>query len=383
MTSFQTDLDVLTAHVPTQLLRSADGRAQVAVVGAYQGRVMTSTATGTDGHSFGWVNRELIASGEHCEHMHPYGGEDRLWLGPEGGQFGLYFAPGVPFDLEHAYVPAAIDTMPFNVVSHDDSSARYAAEFELSNRSGTTFRIGAERDVELLTTAAAWEQLGVAADAGVELVGYQTTSTLINAGDSAWQADSGLLSVWILGMMNAGERTTVIMPVRDAKAANVVNDAYFGSPGDERLRLDQDRNLLFFRGDSHSRGKIGLGPDQAMPVIGSYDPDSNSLTVVQYSRPESDQPYVNSMWEEQDEPYAGDVVNAYNDGPGDPTSTDQLGAFYELESSSPALALAPGARHSHIHRTIHLTAPAGSTALDAVALALFGVDTATIAAALA
>ena len=31
--------------------------------------------------------------------MNVFGGEDRFWLGPEGGQFALYFKAGDPFDL--------------------------------------------------------------------------------------------------------------------------------------------------------------------------------------------------------------------------------------------------------------------------------------------
>ena len=48
-------------------------------------------------------------------------------------------------------------------------------------------------------------------------------------------------------------------------------------------------------------------------------------------------PYVNSLWEHQRHPYAGDVTNAYNDD-------GNFGDFYELECSSHALALAPRER---------------------------------------
>ena len=60
------------------------------------------------------------------------------------------------------------------------------------------------------------------------------------------------------------------------------------------------------------------------------------------------------MWELQDEPFKGDVVNSYNDGLPSPGAAKPLGPFYELESSSPALALKPGESATHNHRTIHL-----------------------------
>ena len=87
------------------------GKAKVALVPAWQGRVMTSTMGGDTGPSFGWINRELIASGKILPHMNAFGGEDRFWLGPEGGQFSIFFAKGVPFDLEHWFTPASGPTV--------------------------------------------------------------------------------------------------------------------------------------------------------------------------------------------------------------------------------------------------------------------------------
>src|SRR4051812_39065090 len=60
--SFQSDIDFLKQHTPIVLLSDPDGQAQVAIAPAYQGRVMTSTAAGQSGQSFGWINRELISS---------------------------------------------------------------------------------------------------------------------------------------------------------------------------------------------------------------------------------------------------------------------------------------------------------------------------------
>ena len=75
-------------------LSDESGRARVCLVPAWQGRVMTSTAAGTGGPGYGWINRSLIASGVRKSRFNPFGGEERLWLGPEGGPFSLYFAPG-------------------------------------------------------------------------------------------------------------------------------------------------------------------------------------------------------------------------------------------------------------------------------------------------
>ena len=86
------------------------------------------------------------------------------------------------------------------------------------------------------------------------------------------------------------------------------------------------------------------------------------------------------MWEQQEEPYAGDVVNSYNDSflaPGN----EGLGAFYELETSSPAAALAPNASITHVHRTFHFQGD--EAGLDAIAQATLGVGLTEIKGAFA
>lgn len=78
--SFGDDVRFLKQHQEVVVLTDRSGQSQVALVGAWQGRVMTSTAEGEGGQSFGWINRELIASGKPQPHIHVFGGEDRFWL---------------------------------------------------------------------------------------------------------------------------------------------------------------------------------------------------------------------------------------------------------------------------------------------------------------
>ena len=107
MFTFGDDLEFLRQRNDVILLASGD--AQVAVVAAYQGRVMTSTSGGLGGPSFGWLNREHIAAAKRVPHINVFGGEDRFWLGPEGGQFSIFFKEGDSFDLEHWQTPESID----------------------------------------------------------------------------------------------------------------------------------------------------------------------------------------------------------------------------------------------------------------------------------
>ena len=63
--TFGYDLDFLKHYHNDLVLLGEDSTgAQLIVIPAYQGRVMTSTTEGSNGLSFGWVNHELIASGK-------------------------------------------------------------------------------------------------------------------------------------------------------------------------------------------------------------------------------------------------------------------------------------------------------------------------------
>src|SRR5262249_12652833 len=113
---FQSDVAFLRTYTDLRLLTDASTGAQVAIAPEYQGRVMTSTTGGQDAPSFGWLGRAAISSRTKQPHMNVFGGEDRFWLGPEGGQYSLFFKPGDPFDLEHWQVPEPIDWGAWEIV---------------------------------------------------------------------------------------------------------------------------------------------------------------------------------------------------------------------------------------------------------------------------
>jgi len=370
--AFGDQLSLLRKHSDVVVLKDDSGDGQVAVVPGWQGRVMTSTAAGLKGTGYGWVNNELIESGKVQPHINVYGGEDRFWLGPEGGQFSIFFAKGVKFDLEHWFTPASLDTEPFTVTKKSKQNVVCSRRISLSNYSGTKFDLEVEREVRLVDAKAALRKLGVKLPASVNSVGYESVNTVKNVGPNAWKKETGLLSIWILGMLNAAPETTVVIPFKKGPASVLgpkVNDAYFGKIPADRLVVKDD--VLFFKGDANSRGKIGIPPRRAQPILGSYDPINKTLTIVQVTLPEGATDYVNSMWELQKNPYSGDAINSYNDGPPAP-GAEQLGKFYELESSSPALALASGKSATHTHQTIHLQGD--EAALDPVAQATLGVS---------
>jgi hypothetical protein len=377
--TFQDDLDFLIEHVEVLLLSDESGDAQVVLVPEYQGRVMTSTSNGSAGASYGWLNREAVASGERQAHINVFGGEDRFWLGPEGGQFSIFFRAGDPFDLEHWQTPEAIDWAPWDVVESDRAHARFEKAIELTSYAGTRFHLAAERTIRLLGREEISTELGVSLGPETRAVAYASENTIRNTGQEHWMKETGLLSIWILGMFNPSPSTTIVIPFEpgpESELGPVVNDAYFGKVPPERLVIGH--RTLFFRGDGAYRSKIGISRRRARPVMGSYDASGGVLTLVRYDLPDGTTDYVNSMWEIQDAPYGGDAANSYNDGPPAP-GAKPLGPFYELESSSPAAALAPGESLTHVHRTFHFEGPEAE--LDAIAMATLGTSLGEIASA--
>lgn len=329
-------------------LKNNDG-ARVLVTGDYQARVMTSSANNDTGNSFGWLNYDLIASQKFKPQFHAVGGEERFWIGPEGGQYSFYFKNGDAFTIKQWQVPPVIDTVAYNVVTEDSSSITFSQQAMVNNFSGTPFNIEITRSIQLLDQSLLLEHLKTDVPAGVKWVAYETNNNVKNAGDSEWKKETGLLSIWLLGMFTPSEETITIVPFKNIPdAKKYITDNYFGKIPENRLVVSDSALLL--RCDGRHRSKLGLSPVIARPVAGSFDFKRNILTIIFFSV-NTEGAYVNSKWEQQKEPYKGDVVNAYNDGPLEDGS--QLGPFYELESSSSALPLKPGETQQYKQVTCH------------------------------
>ena len=368
--NFGADVAFLQSHVETIILKDSTSKAAVAVVPAWQGRVMTSTAAGDDGRSLGWLNHNLIADGKIQPHINAYGGEDRFWLGPEGSQNSFYFAPGDTCDFAHWQVPAAIDSEPFAVVEKGRGTVSFEKEMALTNYKGHLFNIKARRTITLIARRDIRNYLGLDLHKSINAVAFHSANSITNSGKTKWDTAYGMPSIWILGMFPASAQNMVLVPL---KTGNTVNDVYFGKVPADRLAIVN--KIAYFKADAAYRSKIGVTQANAFNYLGSYDAEHKVLTIVQFTMPRSPQRYVNAIWGPQPDAFGGDALNAYNDGPAVP-GQPQLGRFYEMESSSPAAGLKPGASLEHYHRTIHLQGE--EKRLGPIAEKLFGVSLADI-----
>jgi hypothetical protein len=350
--TFGFDNSFLNKYQKTVLLSDSLSKAQLIIIPGWQARVMTSTANGSEGFSYGWINYKLIESGKKIPHINAFGGEERLWLGPEGGQFSIYFAKGSKQEFKNWQVPGELDTIGFELVAKSKAKASFTKKFSLTNYSGTIFDIGIERNIELLGRADIGKSLGLELPDSIKTVAYQTENSLVNNGQKEWTKESGMLSLWMLSMLNPSPEVTIFIPYKEDNEnlkGKILNDDYFGKVPADRLIVD--KGIIYFKADGKYRSKIGIPPQRALKYLGSYDFKNKALTLLSCDLPKGRTDYVNSKWEIQKDPFSGDAINAYNDGPVEDGT--QLGPFYEMETSSPAANLKPGEKLTHQQRIFH------------------------------
>ncbi|MGQ8335419.1 DUF6786 family protein [Sunxiuqinia sp. A32] len=361
------DLEILQKHYST--IELVAGASRIVMIPELQGRVMTSTTNGSDGFSFGWVNHEIFQSQKLSKQFNPFGGEERFWIGPEGGQFSYYFDYGKPMQMENWRVPAAIDTMPWEVIEANQETATFQKAFNLDNYSGTNFQMEVTRRVTIIDPIEISDFLPIELDKSIKAVAYESLNQLKNSGSTDWNEQTGMPSIWMLSMYQPSPEVTIVVPYKKDSEGPVVTDDYFGKVPAERIKSED--GFIYFKADGKLRSKIGVSPERAIPVLGSYDPVNKALTILICLLDMASNKYVNSSWEEvQEAPFKGDAINAYNDGPLE--NGGQLGPFYELESSSSAAELKMGEIKTHIQRTFHFEG--SEEALSPIAEKLLGVS---------
>jgi hypothetical protein len=347
--SFGYDLQFLQKYDSVILLKSGDGNAQIVISPKYQAKVFTSTAEGDSGLSFGWVNYKAFTANVDA-HINAFGGENRLWLGPEGGKFSLFFKPAAKMVFDNWKTPAAFDTEKWSVVNRDASSVSMSKDMKLLNYQGTELTVQINRNIKIFDRQEIINNLGIAINDSVKAVGYETENTIINKGTHEWTSETGMPCIWILDMFRPSDKTIIVVPYIGDSLPKPATTDYFGEIPADRIKYSD--SILFFKADGKSRGKLGIHPTRAKNRAGSYDAEKNVLTIILFDIDNNAQ-YLNQEWNTTKQPFSGDAVNAYNDGP--LASGGQLGPFYELESVSAAAFLKPDASLTHHHSVFHFT----------------------------
>lgn len=347
--TFAYDKDFLMKH-DSSLIELKSDKAYILVSAAYQAKVFTSSADGGEGKSFGWINYKAFKP-ELDPHMNAYGGENRFWLGPEGGKYSLYFKKGDSMVFDKWKTPAPIDTETWQVDKKDDRSVTLKKDIDIPNYVGTPLKMQVTRTVTMQDKSQIEQILYAAIGDSLKFVGYSTENVVKNTGDGAWTEKTGMPCIWILDMFNPSDSTVIVIPHKSVdEGKKVATTNYFGEIPADRIKINN--NVVFFKADGKSRGKLGIVPEAAVPYAGSYDAQNNVLTLTFFTV-DNHARYLNQEWNVMKPVFSGDAMNAYNDGP--LADGSQMGPFYEIESVSPAAALKPNEEIRHIHNVYHFT----------------------------
>lgn len=371
--TFAYDLHFLKKKDSIILLKSSDGHSQAIISAKYQGKIFTSTAEGDTGRSMGWINYHAFDA-RLDPHMNAYGGEDRLWLGPEGGKFALFFKPGTNMIFDNWHTPAAIDNEAWTVISKKDKSVSLTKDMNLINYTGTMLKLKVGRDISLLERNDIKKALNIDMDDHIKAVGIKTDNCITNISSIAWTEKTGAPCLWNLDMFTPSAETVIVIPYNDHVTGKIATTDYFGQIPPDRVFYKNGH--LFFKADGKSRGKLGMPANRTKSIAGSYDAANNILTIASFDV-SNQSPYLNQEWTPDKDPLIGDAVNAYNDGP--LANGTQMGPFFEIESVSPGAFLKPGQTLTHQHNIFHFTGDKAS--LNKIAIKTLGVSLSDIQSA--
>lgn len=367
--TFGYDLKFLSERDSVIVLKNSTN-AQVIVSPKYQGKIFTSTADGNEGTSLGFVKYDAFDYETPDLHMNAFGGENRFWLGPEGGQYSVYFKPGKEQIFDNWHTPAPIDIEAWELVAAGEKTVELEKVMEVENYKGTLFNLKVNRSVELYENSEIEQLLGITINPSVKPVSYKTNNIITNQNDFEWTKETGTICTWMLDMFIPSPKAVTIIPYNegDEKELGIVATTdYFGEiPAD---RLKTKNGILFLKTDGKFRSKLGMNAYRTKGIAGNYDPQAKRLTIATYDVA-AGETYLNQEWNPSKDPLIGDAMNAYNDGPLEDGSI--MGPFLEIESTSPAAFLKPNQAQSHKHSVFHFIGERDS--LIPIAEKLLGVS---------
>ncbi len=366
------------------ILRGDQEQRQVLVSPQMVGRVMVSTMAGPKGEVLGWVNRPAVEAGFTDPNFNNFGGEERIWLGPDGTQQGLFFR-NMDFTWESFRIPQPMSLQPFETlgVSPDGKSVAMRTRWELNNLMGTPFQVEIQRRITILEVCPYTNESG----ADVNCVGFQSDNRVTNVSNQPILRRTGPLTIWLLGHYLPHPRCVVIVPFRPGPEAELgppLRDEFLkffcidGKFPANRRWYQNDYALL--KADCAVRCKFGISRSRATGRAGSLDLDTNELVIVDNDfYPEMD--YATNYWRKADELFDGDAINICIDGPAGkdgPVFAEPDNMAYEIETTSPALFLQPGQSYASRARTFRLRGR--QAVIDAICRRFLRADRKTIEA---
>lgn len=350
-------------------LKACNGTAKLLVLPEYQGRIAASSSLGDGASPSGWVNFSALNREEKLNGSEIHG-EERVWIGPQGGQFSFYYGLDRPLDESKWEVPASFNAEPFDLYGQSQREVDLSKNVVLTNNFGTTLHMTLYRNVRILEKQEIEGLLSIQIPGRISFIGYQTAHRLQNTDSVQWKKDSGLASIWSLSTFKGTDRSVTFIPIKGHSGKPVFQ--YMGKPGNDRFVVHD--NVVWYRTDGKFRSKIGIPPNLSKGLFGNYQPEINMLRIIQFQQ-SGDSLYFNSNVFEQRNPYDGEAIAVYNNGPMN-LSVGKENSFFELESASPQKELLPGESVSHFHRVFQFIGEKAE--LDRISQEVLGISLADI-----
>lgn len=346
------------------VLTGRDGNRVVVVTPGLVGRVLCTGFDGVGGPTASWIDEGQLRKGATPPapgaRWANFGGEERVWFGPEGGRFGLFFPPGQEQKHANYLVPEAMNSLAYQVEHGPGvaTSVMFSAAVHLVNYQDRPIDLQVTRQVEVLD----WCPFTLGLDNEVEFVGFQSRTYVKNAGVRALTRQTGTACVWTLGIHPAREHSVVVLPFRggpDAEWGEPLLTEYLKTGTVDFSHIPAGRRpsdywavkprCALIKASGSAQNKLEMSPQRTLGRMAAVDLTGGTLTAVEFpTYPELD--YCAPFWV----PYAGDPFR------GSALSVFVLGRwhgvepFFELECFSPALFLHPGQEYCHMSRTWHL-----------------------------
>src|SRR5262249_45367806 len=137
------------------VLTGREGNRVVLVAPGLVGRVLCTGFDGVGGQIASWIDEEQIRKGFTAPtpgaQWANFGGEERLWFGPEGGRFGLFFPPEKDQKHGNYLVPEAMNSLAYRTDrgSGVETSVTFSAPVRLVNYQNHPIDLHVTRQVEV------------------------------------------------------------------------------------------------------------------------------------------------------------------------------------------------------------------------------------------
>ena len=299
---------------------------RIAVCPDWNGKVLTSTSSGLEGDSFGYINVQAIDT----ECFEDFGGEDQWTISPS--------------------------VYSFAVEDIKENKAVLQRVLRMADANGTPVECHLTRSISLLSRKNIGALFGDAVadsleQSDVSVISFHSENT-IRTQEKAW------IACRQRGMFNTSPHTFVIVstpPENFVLEPFRADIDYLGSSPHGRIRhLSQ---ALLIRADGHGRCQVTMPYSVSPPIFGAVELRSGTLTLWTFDLPE--------------ESHQEDKIRIYNPGRCHSSEPDWA-TYYEMNCFSAVQELQPEHSLTYCQCTVHLTAD--NALLDGIVRQVFGVS---------